>query len=68
MTDKPATREEIAVMARLAGLSLAPQYFDELVDAYHNVEPMLARVRRSRARAVEPAHAYDPRKFMPKGR
>lgn len=66
MTRKPATREEIAAMARIAGLQLAPQYFDELVEAYHNIEPMLARVRRSRDRADEPAHAYDPRKFMPK--
>ena len=66
MSRTPATREEIAVMARIAGLELAPQYMDELVEAYLNIEPMLLRVRRGRERADEPAHAYDPRKFMPK--
>jgi hypothetical protein len=27
---------------------------------------MLMRVRRGRERADEPAHAFDPRKFMPR--
>ena len=65
MDDKPATREEIAAMARMAGLDLPPQYFDELVAAYANLEPMLKRIRRGRDRADEPAHVFDPRKFMP---
>jgi len=60
------TRDEIAALAKAAGLKLAPQYFDELVEAYHNVEPMLWRIRQGRSRADEPAHTYDPRKFMPK--
>jgi hypothetical protein len=51
-------------MARIAGLDVIPAYFDELVDAYRNIEPMLWRIRTSRARADEPAHAFDPRKFM----
>ena len=63
---KPATREEIAAMARVAGLDLAPEHFDELVEAYANIEPMLWRIRTGRARADEPAHTFDPRKFMPK--
>jgi hypothetical protein len=62
---RPATREEIAVMARVAGLNLSPEHFDELVDAYGNLEPMLRRLRRGRDRADEPAHVFDPRKFMP---
>lgn len=62
---KPATREEIAVLARNAGLNLSPEYFGELVDAYANLEPMLWRLRRGRDRADEPAHVFDPRKFMP---
>lgn len=66
MSEKKASREDIAAMARIAGLDLAPQYFEELVEAYRGIEPMLANVRRSRERADEPAHTYDPRKFMPK--
>lgn len=67
MKKEPATREEIAVLAKTAGLDLPAEYFDELVAAYLNIEPMLLRVRRGRDRADEPAHAYDPRKFMPRG-
>jgi hypothetical protein len=66
MKKEPATREEIAVLAKTAGLDLPPQYFDELVEAYLNIEPMLLRLRRNRDRADEPAHVYDPRKFMPR--
>ena len=66
MKKEPATREEIAVLAKTAGLALPAEYFDELVEAYLNIEPMLQRVRRGRDRADEPAHVYDPRKFMPR--
>ena len=64
---KPASREDIAVMARIAGLELSPAHFEELVGAYANLEPMLWRLRRGRDRADEPAHVFDPRKFMPTG-
>lgn len=63
---QPATREEIAVLAKNAGLDLPPDLFEELVQAYANVEPMLMRLRRGRDRADEPAHVFDPRKFMPR--
>jgi len=66
MTRTPATPQEIAVMARIAGLELAPQYMEELVQAYNGIEPMLLRLRQGRDRADEPAHTFDPRKFMPK--
>lgn len=66
MERTPATVEEIAAMAKIAGLNLSPKYFDELVAAYRNIEPMLWRIRTGRARADEPAHAFDPRKFMPR--
>ena len=66
MSRTPSTREDIAAMARIAGLDLEPKYFDELVEAYEGIEPMLRRVRQGRDRADEPAHAFDPRKFMPK--
>jgi hypothetical protein len=66
MTNKPASWEEIAAMARVAGLDLPPAIFEELVDGYATLEPMLWRLRRGRDRADEPAHVFDPRKFMPK--
>ncbi|MGJ5180313.1 hypothetical protein ACQR16_22320 [Bradyrhizobium oligotrophicum] len=66
MTDKPASRDDIAVMARLAGLDLPAEFFEELVEGYATLEPMLWRLRRGRDRADEPAHVFDPRKFMPK--
>lgn len=62
---RPATREDITVLARNAGLELPPDLFEELVQAYANIEPMLMRLRRGRDRADEPAHVFDPRKFMP---
>jgi len=65
MIKQPATRDEIAALARNAGLDLPQDLFDELVEAYRHVEPMLVRLRRGRARADEPAHVFDPRKFTP---
>lgn len=65
MNKQPATRDEIAALARNAGLDLPPDLFDELVEAYRNVEPMLMRLRRNRGYADEPAHVFDPRKLMP---
>lgn len=64
MTKPETTREDIAVMAKVAGLDLSPALFDELVDAYRLIEPSLLRLRRSRDRRDEPAHIYDPRAFM----
>ena len=61
----PASRDDIAVMARQAGLQLPPDLFEELVVAWGNVEPMLMRLRRGRDRADEPALVFDPRNFMP---
>ena len=61
----PATREDIAVLARNAGLDLSDEHFEELVQSYGVVEPMLRRIRNGRDRADEPAHTFDPRKFMP---
>ncbi len=66
MTRKSASREDITVLARVAGLDFSPKHFDELVEAYRNIEPMLWRLRQGRSRADEPAHTFDPRKFMPK--
>lgn len=66
MNRKPATPEEIAVIAKVAGLELEPKYSNELVEAYRNIEPMLWRIRQGRNRSDEPAHTFDPRKFLPR--
>lgn len=63
MSEQPVTREDIAAIARVAGLDLSPALFDELVEAYRLIEPSLQRLRRSRDRGDEPAHIYDPRVF-----
>jgi hypothetical protein len=64
MSLEPATPEEIAVLARRAGLKLAKEHFEELVEAYGYVEQMLARLRRARSYADEPAHIFVPIKFI----
>ena len=64
MSLEPATREEIAVIARRAGLKLAKEHFEELVEAYGYVEQMLNRLRRARSYADEPAHIFMPHKFI----
>jgi hypothetical protein len=64
---EPATREEIAVLARRAGLQLNEGHFQQLVDAYGHLEQMLGRIRRARSYADEPAHVFVPTKFAPQG-
>jgi hypothetical protein len=68
MSLEPATREEIAVLARRAGLKLAEEHFEELVEAYGYVEQMLTRLRRARSYADEPAHIFAPYKFTLAGK
>jgi len=65
MSPEPATREEIAVLARRAGLQLSAEHFDQLCSAYEHLERMLGRIRRSRSYADEPAHVFAPTKFSP---
>jgi hypothetical protein len=65
MPPTPATREEIAVLARRAELELGAKHFDQLVDAYGHLERMLGRIRRARSYADEPAHVFVPTKFLP---
>ena len=43
MTATP-TDEEIALLARQAGLDLPPEYLQELVDAYGHVRRMIDRI------------------------
>jgi len=65
MSPEPATRQEIDVLARRAGLSLTDEHLDELVQAYGYVEQMLMCLRRVRSYADEPAHVFVPTKFLP---
>ena len=65
MPPEPATRQEIDLLARRAGLSLTDEHLDELVQAYGYVEQMLMRLRRARSYADEPAHVFVPTTFLP---
>ena len=55
-----ASRDEVATMARRAGLDLSPEHFDQLCDAWRQVEQMIARIPRDRPRPDEPAHTFVP--------
>jgi hypothetical protein len=66
MTATP-TDEEIALLARHAGLDLPPEYLQELVDAYGHVRRMVDRIPVIRSRGDEPAHVFMPTIFLPKG-
>jgi len=63
MSETEPSREEIAVLARHAGLALPPAYLAELADAYVHVRRMIARLPRSRPHGDEPAHVFDPLRF-----
>lgn len=60
-----ASREEIALMAKRAGLDLSHEHFDQLCDAWKHVERMIARIPRERLRSDEPAHTFVPLKVEP---
>jgi hypothetical protein len=68
MSDEPMGRDEIAALARHAGLALPPAYLDELVSAYGHVRAMIARLPDGRPRGDEPAHVFDAPRFAPKER
>ena len=60
MNTSTAIPEEIAILARRAGLHLAPQYLAELADADIHLRAIVGRLHRGRRRADEPAHVYLP--------
>jgi hypothetical protein len=66
MTATP-TDEEIALLARRAGLDLPPEYLQELVDAYGHVRRMVDRIATVRPHGDEPAHVFVPSRFLPTG-
>jgi hypothetical protein len=65
MADASPTPEEVAFLARHAGLDLPAEYFQQLVSAYGHVRRMIDRLPLERSRDDEPAHTFDPRDFMP---
>jgi hypothetical protein len=58
MTDQPISSERFTVLVERAGLKLTPEQFEELRQAYRQVERMQRSVRRPRDRAAEPAHIF----------
>jgi hypothetical protein len=66
MTEE-ATREEVLVLAKQAGLDLPEAYLEELVSAYRHVQRMAARIPKAWGYAAEPAHVFVPAIFARKG-
>jgi len=64
MTKPPPTDEDIARLARQAGLDLPPEFMPELIDAYSHVRRMVGRVSAARPRGDEPAHVFVARAFQ----
>lgn len=65
MDEQQPGRDDILLMARLAGLRLPAAYEEELLEAYKHVRRLAALVPRPRSRGDEPAHAFDPARFAP---
>jgi hypothetical protein len=63
MTETTASRDEILLLARHAGLHLPAAYHEELVDAYTHIRRLAARLPRNRPRGDEPAHVFVPKTF-----
>jgi hypothetical protein len=58
MAEQSISAERFTVLAERAGLKLTPEQFEELRQAYRQVERMQRSVRRPRDRAAEPAHIF----------
>jgi hypothetical protein len=65
MDEQRPRRDDILLMAELAGLHLPAAYEEELVEAYGHVRRLAALVPSPRSRGDEPAHVFDPAKFLP---
>lgn len=62
------TPEELAVLAKQAGLDQLPEaYRAELLAAWRQVARMAARIPQARPYADEPAHVFDPARFTGEG-
>ena len=62
---KAHSDEEIADLARQAGLNLPEEYLSELIDAYGHVRRMVDRLSIPRPHGDEPAHVFAPISFKP---
>jgi uncharacterized membrane protein len=58
MAEQSISAERFTVLVERAGLKLTPEQFEELRQAYRQVERMQRSVRRPRERAAEPAHIF----------
>jgi hypothetical protein len=58
MAEPSISVEHFSVLVERAGLKLTPEQFEELRQAYPQVERMQRNVRRARDRAAEPAHIF----------
>lgn len=65
MDEQQPSRDDILLMAEYAGLHLPPAYQDELVEAYGHVRRLVALIPQGRPRGDEPAHTFDPARFLP---
>jgi hypothetical protein len=62
--DQKLSPPEIIAAARAAGLDLPEQFHNDLVVAYERVYRLLQNLPGGRPRGDEPAHVFDPTKFM----
>jgi hypothetical protein len=58
MAEQPISAERFSILVERTGLTLTPEQFEELRQAYRQVERMQRNVRRPRDRAAEPAHIF----------
>jgi hypothetical protein len=58
MAEQPISVDRFAMLVERAGLKLTPEQFEELRQAYPQIERMQRSVRRPRDRAAEPAHIF----------
>jgi hypothetical protein len=65
--EQKLSRSEIIAAARAAGLDLPEQFHDDLVVAYERVQRLLVNLPSGRRRGDEPAHVFDPTKFLTAG-
>jgi len=59
------TREQMAQLAKIAGLELSPEHFEDMVTGYERIRGMLDRMPTGRPRGDEPAHVFRPETFAP---
>jgi len=62
---KTFSDDDIARLARQAGLDLPAEFMPELIDAYGHVRQMTERLSAARPRGDEPAHVFVASAFKP---